>query len=177
VYHAALGPANRRVVGRLCDGWIPHNVPFPDLDDAFEEVAKAARETGRNPEKITVAPYVPAAVSDDATSARAAIHGHVAYYVGSGEGYRRAVGSRFPAEADAIAAAWQNGERGAAASEVTDEMVSALGVCGTPEEARAQLRDLAAAPIVDRPLVVVPQQAGADLAERTLEALAPAAGD
>lgn len=177
VYHAALGPANRRVVGRLCDGWIPHNVPFPDLDDAFEEVEKAARETGRDPEKITVAPYVPAAVSDDATSARAAIRGHVAYYVGSGEGYRNAVGSRFPEEADAIAAAWQNGERDGAASEVTDEMVSALGVCGTPEEARTQLRDLAATPIVDRPLVIAPQQAGADLAERTLEALAPVAGD
>jgi len=30
IYHAALGPANRRVVGRLCNGWMPHNIPFPN---------------------------------------------------------------------------------------------------------------------------------------------------
>ena len=173
VYHAALGPANRRVVGRLCDGWIPHNVPFPDLADAFEEIEESARKVGRDPDAITVAPYVPAAVSDDPTEAEAAIRGHVAYYVGSGEGYRRAVGSRFPDRAEAIAAAWQSGDRAEATRLVGDEMVAALGVCGATEEARAQLEALVEGSIVDRPVVVVPQQAAADLGERTLEALAP----
>ncbi|MFC7045959.1 LLM class flavin-dependent oxidoreductase [Halobacteriaceae archaeon GCM10025711] len=173
VYHAALGPANRRVVGRLADGWIPHNVPFPDLGDAFETVAETAEEAGRDPDAIEVAPYVPAAVSDDPGEARDAIRGHLAYYVGSGEGYRRAVAGRFPDQADRIAAAWQDGEHGEAAGHVTDSMIDALGVAGTPEMARDQLRDLADHPVIDRPLLTVPNQAAADLAEETMEALAP----
>jgi 5,10-methylenetetrahydromethanopterin reductase len=173
IYHAALGRANRRVVARLCDGWIPHNIPFPNLDDAFAYVADHAAEAGRNPDDITVAPYVPAAVAEDPDVARDAIRGHVAYYVGSGEGYRQAVASRFPDAADRIAEAWQAGERRAAAGHVTDEMVTALGVAGTPDEARAQLRDLAENPVIDRPIVTIPQQTADELAEPTVEALAP----
>ena len=63
VYHAALGRRNRRVVGREADGWIPHNVPFPALESAFEAVADAATAVGRDPSTIAVAPYVPAAVA------------------------------------------------------------------------------------------------------------------
>ena len=173
VYHAALGPANRRVVGRLADGWIPHNVPFPDLDDAFETVAETAREAGRDPEAIEVAPYVPAAVSEDGEAARDALRGHVAYYVGSGEGYRRAVAGRFPEQADRIAEAWAAGERERARGSVTDEMVDALGVAGTPEAARERLRDLEADTVVDRPLLVVPDGADEAIVEGTIEALAP----
>ena len=175
IYHAALGPANRRVVGRLCDGWLPHNVPFLDLDDAFEGIATAARERGRDPEAITVAPYVPAAASEDPDEAERAVRGHVAYYVGSAAGYRNAVGSRFPEASEAIASAWNQGDREAAAEAVTEEMVAALGVCGTPAEARAQLEALYEETIVDYPLVIVPQQAADDLAAGTLEALAPLA--
>jgi len=171
VYHAALGPANRRVVARLADGWIPHNVPFPRLEDAFAEIAETAREADRDPDDITVAPYVPAAVSDDPEEARDAIRGHVAYYVGSGEGYRKAVSQSFPDAADEIAAHWSDGDRGAARGAVTDEMIEALGVAGTPETARAQLAALTDG-IVDHPIVTVPQQA-TDLALETVQALAP----
>lgn len=173
LYHAALGPANRRVVGRLCDGWIPHNVPFSELDEAFEVVATAAREADRDPSQITVAPYVPAAVSEDEAEAYDAIRGHVAYYVGSGDGYRRAVGSLFPDRADEVADAWQAGERAEATDLVTDEMVEELGVAGTPAVARDRLENLVAETAIDRPLITIPEQAADDLAVGTIEALAP----
>jgi 5,10-methylenetetrahydromethanopterin reductase len=114
IYHAALEAANRRVVARPCDGWIPHNIPFPELSDAFEYIAEHAEENGRNEEEITVAPYVPAAVADDSAVARDAIRGHIAYYVGSGSGYERAVASRFPDEAERVVAEWRDGNRSAA---------------------------------------------------------------
>jgi len=174
VYHAALGPANRRVVARLADSWIPHNVPFPDLEAAFEEIETTAREADRDPDDITVAPYVPAAVSDDDPDrARDAIRGHVAYYVGSGEGYRRAVAQRFPDEAKAVADRWQAGDRNGAKAAVTDEMVAALGVSGAPEEAAEQLERLRDG-IVDQPILTVPAQAAGELALETIQALAPA---
>ncbi|QLG50578.1 LLM class flavin-dependent oxidoreductase [Natrinema halophilum] len=173
IYHAGLGPANRRVVGRLCDGWIPHNIPFSRLDEAFEEVVAAARERDRDPAEITIAPYVPSAVSDDREEARETLRRHIAYYVGSGEGYRRAVAMKFPDAADRVAAAWRDGNKRDAASAVTDDMLTDLGVAGTPEKAREQLRTLVDETGIDHPIVVVPEPASNDVTEMTIEALAP----
>jgi alkanesulfonate monooxygenase SsuD/methylene tetrahydromethanopterin reductase-like flavin-dependent oxidoreductase (luciferase family) len=50
-------------------------------------------------------------------------------------------------------------------------MIRALGVAGTPDEARQQLADLQEGPI-DHAIVTVPQQA-TDLALETIQALAP----
>ncbi len=175
IYHAALGPANCRVVARLADGWLPHLVPYDDLGTAFEPIAEHARAAGRDPAAITVAPYVIAAVDDDPTVARDAVRRHVAYYVGSGAGYRRAVAARFPEAAETIPGAWAAGERDRAAGSVTDEMVDALSVAGTPEAARERLAAIRALPAVDRPILVVPTNAFDALGERTIEALAPSA--
>ncbi|MFC7172922.1 LLM class flavin-dependent oxidoreductase [Haloplanus litoreus] len=173
VYTAALGPAARRATGRVADGWLPHNVPFTELADAFGTVAETAREAGRDPDEVTVAPYVPAAVDDDPDAARAAIRGHLAYYVGSGEGYRRAVATAFPDASERIAEAWRAGDRDAARGAVTAEMVDALGVAGTPDRAREQFRNVAGLDVVDHPIVVVPDGADETTTERTVAALAP----
>ncbi len=173
VYTAALGPAARRATGRVADGWLPHNIPFPELSSAFGTVAETAREAGRNPGEVTVAPYVPAAVASDPAEARAAVRGHLAYYVGSGEGYRRAVATTFPDEAARIAEAWAAGERDAAREAVTGEMVDALGVAGTPETARERFAAVSSLDVVDHPIVVVPDGVDEATTERTVEALAP----
>ncbi len=173
IYYAALGSANRRVVGRLCDGWIPHMIPFPDLDEAFETIADAAREADRDPNEITVMPYVPAATSDNEAEAYEALHGHIAYYVGSGDSYQRMVAKRFPEKAERISAAWRDGDREMATETVTDEMVDVLGVAGTPETVRDRLAKLVDETIIDRPLLAVPNQAADTLAEQTFESLAP----
>jgi 5,10-methylenetetrahydromethanopterin reductase len=174
VYAAALGPVNRRATGRTADGWLPHNIPFGRLDEAFENIAETARDAGRDPDDIAVAPYVPAAVSDDAEAARQAVRGHIAYYVGSGEGYRKAVARSHPDGADAVATAWHEGERGEARAAVTDEMIADLAVAGTPADTRDQFDDIVALDAVDEPIVVVPDNADETIIERTVEALAPA---
>jgi alkanesulfonate monooxygenase SsuD/methylene tetrahydromethanopterin reductase-like flavin-dependent oxidoreductase (luciferase family) len=173
IYYAALGPANRRVVGRVADGWIPHNIPFRRLENTFATIAEAAAAADRDPDDITVAPYVPCAVSEEREAAKDAIRGHVAYYVGSGEGYRKAVAAAFGDRAGAIAEAWRDGDRRAAADHVTDEMVDALGVAGTPETAHEKLADLVDRTPIDVPILVVPTQVAEEYAEPTLEALSP----
>jgi alkanesulfonate monooxygenase SsuD/methylene tetrahydromethanopterin reductase-like flavin-dependent oxidoreductase (luciferase family) len=173
VYTAALGPAMRRATGRTAEGWLPHNVPFEDLSTDFETIAETAHERDRDPDEITVAPYVPSAVSEDASRARATLRSHIAYYVGSGEGYRKAVAKRFPEGADAVAEAWRDGNRDEARKAVTDEMVAALGVAGTPAEAREQFDAIASIDVIDEPLVVVPTGAAEDIKARTVEALSP----
>lgn len=172
IYHAALGQANRRVVARLCDGWIPHNVPFPDLEDAFAYIADHAAAVGRD-DAIDVVPYIPAAVSDDIEAAKDAIRGHVAYYVGNGRGYEQSVAQRFPDDAAAVAEAWREGDRETAVGNVTNDMVKALGVAGTPEQAREQFRTITDIDCITRPMVTIPSNADEEMTERTIEALAP----
>lgn len=174
IFTAALGAAARRATGRVADGWIPHNIPFDRLEDAFETVAAAAAERDRDPDEITVAPYVPAAVAEDPSVAKDALSGHIAYYVGSGEGYRRVVGGAYPDAAETIAARWAAGDREAAREAVSEAMIEDLGVAGTPETALAQFRSIVDRPVIDAPILVVPRNA-TELAEDTLEALAPAA--
>jgi len=175
VYAAAVGPAMRRATGRVADGWLPHNIPFHDLDNAFETIAETAHEADRDPAEIAVAPYVPSAVSEDREAALRTARGHVAYYVGSGEGYRAAVAAHYDA-ADAVAEAWRDGDREGAREAVTDEMLDGLTVAGTPEEAREQLAVVAALDVIDEPIVVVPAGASDEVADRTVEALAPVNG-
>ncbi|WP_331236338.1 LLM class flavin-dependent oxidoreductase [Natronorarus salvus] len=175
LYNAALGPANRRLTGRLCDGWLPHNVPFPRMDEAFSVIAEAAAEAGRDPDEIDVSPYVPSAVCEERDEAYDLIRSHVAYYVGNGPGYRKSVATLFPEEAETVSEAWAAGERGRAVDEVTDGMVEALGVAGTPEEARERFSEIATLPTVDEPILVVPERASGETVERTVEELAPAA--
>ncbi|MFB6096729.1 MAG: LLM class flavin-dependent oxidoreductase [Haloferacaceae archaeon] len=172
IYTAALGEAARRATGRVADGWLPHNAPFDRYEECFETVARTARECDRDPDEIAVVPYVPCAVSDDPAEARAAIRGHLAYYVGSGEGYRDAVALSFPDRADRIARAWADGERDHARDLVTGEMIDALGVAATPATARERFASALPEGVVDGAVVVVPENAPG-LVEGTVEALAP----
>ncbi|BBZ30038.1 hypothetical protein MMAD_43330 [Mycolicibacterium madagascariense] len=48
---AASAPGYRRA-GRLADGWFPMMEPGPDLDAALAEVARGARDAGRDPAAI-----------------------------------------------------------------------------------------------------------------------------
>lgn len=173
VYNAALGPANRRATGRLCDGWIPHNIPWFALDDAFEVVAEAANQAGRDPDAIRVAPYVPTAVADDQASARTILRDHIAYYVGSGEGYRRAVAAHFPEAVETAADRWADGDRDEARLAITEEMVESLGIAGTPETAGDRFRSLVEGSIIDEPLLVFAGRPDADRVQRTVDAIAP----
>jgi len=174
VYNAALGPANRRVTGRLCDGWLPNNVPYDHLDEAFETVADAARENGRSPDDIEVSPWVYVAVNDDdPDAARDAVRGAVAYYVGSSDGYKNALAMGYPERAERIASAWRSGDRASARGTITDEMVAQLGCAGTADDVRQRLCELVDRSVVDTPIVSFPAGLDDQAVERSFEAAAP----
>ncbi|MFB6311273.1 MAG: LLM class flavin-dependent oxidoreductase [Salinirussus sp.] len=178
VYNAALGPANQRATGRVADGWLPYFLPIPHLPDAFDRIATAAREAGRDPSAITVSPQLLSVVDDDnPAAARDAIRQYTAYYIGRFEddSYTAAIASEFHEEADEIADAWERGEEDAAAALVTDEMVDAFGIAGSAPAARDRLRDVLEMDVVDRPIVYVPYGMDVDTTLRTIEALRPAA--
>lgn len=175
VYNAALGEANRRATGRVADGWLPYNLPFSALSEAFETIAAAARKADRDPDRIQVAPFVPAAVSDDSGQAREIIRTNIATYLGrfTDETYTNAVGRTFPDVTERIVGAWRRGDREGAIAAVTDELVDSMGVAGTPANARQRLQEVCDLPVVDRPILMVPNEAPAGLTRTTIKELAP----
>ena len=173
VYNAALGEANRRATGRVADGWLPYVFPVSALGEAFETVARTAREAGRDPDAIEVTPQVMAAVDDDPEVAKDVVREYVARYVGALSNYRNALADWYPDEAAAIGDAWESGGMEAAMDAVPDELVFELGVAGTAEDARDQLRAVLDEPVVDCPIVYVPRSAPDAVRDRTIEALAP----
>jgi 5,10-methylenetetrahydromethanopterin reductase len=173
VYAAALGAANRRATGRVADGWLPHNIPFDHLEEAYETIAETAHEAGRDPDEITVSPYVPCAVSDDPDEASAVIRNHLAYYLGSSDGYKNAAALSFPDQAEQIAHAWREGDRDTAREAVTRRMIDSLAITGTPATARKQFETLAARDVVDDVIVSIPIGASDSLRKKTVVDLAP----
>lgn len=175
VYNAAMGEANLRATGATSDGWIPYNIPLPNLAGSFDRVAAAATEADRDPDDIEVTPWIPAAVSPDGTDADRLISRTLASFIGgyTDDNYRKAVSSRFPDEADAIATAWKAGDEEGAIEQVTPEMLSALSIAGSPAEAKERLASVLDHPVIDVPVLVVPYGAPKPLVERTIQTLSP----
>jgi hypothetical protein len=102
-----------------------------------------------------------------------AVRGTVAYYVGASTGYERAVGSVYPDEATNIAEAWREGNRDAARTAVTDELVLDLGCAGSEEAVQEQLRDLASVDVIDTVLVDIPDGLDPGDVETTVRVAGP----
>ena len=177
VANAALGERNRRITGELADGWLPFNIPLPSLPAAFETIAEAAQAAGRDPDAITVRPWIPTAVSEDRESALGLLRGNVVNYVGGFEdnAYKNALAQHFQDAAEAIADAERAGDHDAARAAVSDEMIRAVGIAGTPGEARSQLAEIQGMSVVDTPIVSVPSAASDEVVDTTVETLAPSA--
>jgi alkanesulfonate monooxygenase SsuD/methylene tetrahydromethanopterin reductase-like flavin-dependent oxidoreductase (luciferase family) len=83
---------------------------------------------------------LPASVGDTRGAALAALRPGIAFYCGFFPRYNRMMAEHgFAAEAGAIAEAWARGDREAAESAVSDEMIDATSVSGTPDQCRARI--------------------------------------
>ena len=143
------------------------------MEETYETIADTAHEAGRDPDEITVSPYVPCTVSDDPDEASAVIRNHLAYYLGSSDGYKNAAALSFSEQAEKIAQAWREGDRDTARKAVTGEMIDSLAIIGTSATARKQLETLAARDIVDDVIASIPIGASDSLRKKTVAELSP----
>src|SRR2546422_679994 len=114
---------------------------------ALADVRAGAEATGRSLDTIRIAPQVSIYVTDDPAAARDRERQHIAFYIG-GMGvfyhqYMHRIG--FGTEADRVRAAFQSKDRDGAAKLVTDEMVDAVTILGTPTQCRDQMQRFFAA--------------------------------
>ena len=142
IYIAALSPPSLRLTGELADGWLPIFLAPSRMAAAVAELKNGAEAAGRRLCDIAISPQVSIYITDDVAAARDRERPHIAFYVG-GMGvfyhqYMRRIG--FGAEADRVREAFLAKERDRAAKLVTDEMVDAMTILGTPKQCRDQIQ-------------------------------------
>ncbi len=147
IYIAALGPAGLRLTGELADGWLPIFLAPSRMAPAMADLRAGAESVGRSLRDIAISPQVSIYVTDKPAAARDRERPHIAFYIG-GMGvfyhqYMQRLG--FGAEADRVRQAWEARDRDKAAGLVTDEMVDAMTIIGTPRECRDQMQAFFAA--------------------------------
>ena len=161
------------MTGELADGWLPIFLAPSRMATAVAEIKASAEAAGRSMQDIKVSPQVSTYVTDDVAGARDRERPHIAFYIG-GMGvfyhrYWRRIG--FAAEADRIREAYLSRDRDGAARLVTDEMVDAVTIIGTPDECRVKMQSFFEAG-VDEVRVVLNEQDKSRYLE-TIRALAP----
>jgi len=141
IYIASLSPPSLKMTGEIADGWLPIFLAPSRMDAAVAQLKEGAESANRSLNDIIISPQVSVYVTDDAKMARDKERPHISFYIG-GMGvfyhqYMHRIG--FGEEADMVRKAYMDKERGKAASLVTDEMVDATTIIGTPEECATQM--------------------------------------
>ena len=177
IYVASLGQRNLELTGELADGWLPIWTHSEKLPEIKEPLLAALTAAGRQAGDVTTAPQILSCASDDEETVANAVRqarAHMAFYIGGMGRYYYDLFCRYgyQAEGDAVRRAWAEGDRGAAAHAITDEMVGSITAIGAPDECRRKMARFRANG-VDMPLVAFPHGAERDTMLSTLEALAP----
>ena len=141
IYIASLSPPSLRMTGEIADGWLPIFLAPSRMDAAVAQLKEGAESANRSLDDITISPQVSVYMTDDPKAARDRERPHISFYIG-GMGvfyhqYMHRIG--FGEEADMVRKAYMDKERGKAASLVTDEMVDATTIIGTPQECAGQM--------------------------------------
>jgi len=173
IYIAALSPASLRLTGELADGWLPIFLAPSRMRAAAAELEAGAKAAGRSLADIAISPQTSIYVTDNRSAARDRERPHLAFYIG-GMGvfyhqYMHRIG--FGTEADQVRQAYQTKDREGAARLVTDEMVDAVTIIGTPDECRAHIQTFHAAGVQEVRLVF--NEPDKDAFLRSLRAMAP----
>jgi F420-dependent oxidoreductase-like protein len=141
IYIASLSPPSLRMTGEIADGWLPIFLAPSRMDAAVAQLKEGAESANRSLNDLTISPQVSVYMTDDPKAARDRERPHISFYIG-GMGvfyhqYMHRIG--FGEEADMVRKAYMDKERGRAASLVTDEMVDATTIIGTPQECAGQM--------------------------------------
>jgi alkanesulfonate monooxygenase SsuD/methylene tetrahydromethanopterin reductase-like flavin-dependent oxidoreductase (luciferase family) len=177
IYISAVFPKMTALAGEIADGVMLTRSSLGTAAPVREALGEGARRIGRDPAGIVVASLLPTMVADSRAEALAALRPGLAYYAGFFPRYNRLMAEHgFADEAAAIAVSWAKGDREGAERAVTDALIDATSVAGTPEECRAKIAAYRASGI-DLP-ILSPYARGPDAKSRfeaVIRACAPTA--
>jgi alkanesulfonate monooxygenase SsuD/methylene tetrahydromethanopterin reductase-like flavin-dependent oxidoreductase (luciferase family) len=171
VYVAATTPPSIRQAGEVADGVLPIHWPRERLEDVRSLLAEGAAIGARDAGTLVVAPSVNLVIARDEGDPLLAARAPIAHYVGRmGASYPEMLERYgYEAEVRAVREAWSRRDADAAAAAVSDRLLQATSVVGTPAAAAERLRELR---VQGADLPIVPLPAGEPLeAGRLLETL------
>ena len=133
---------NRRMIetaGRVSDGLVCH----PTFSSQYVSevvrpaIAAGASRSGRDPGDVEILGMVLCSVNDDEQAARREVAAQIAFYAAPRAYAPMFEASGFAAEAEQIRRAFAGGDHEAMLDAVSDDMLDAIGVAGTPDQVRA----------------------------------------
>ena len=174
IYIAALKQKSITSIGEMADGWIPTFWPYDLLDRGHAWIAEGAAKSGRTPSEIVTAPFTTVIpLGDKMGTARA--REIIAFYIGGmGDYYKQLLtGFGFGDECERIAELYADkATRKQAQEAVTERMIEALTVSGTPEHCLAELkrrREFG----MNLPIISLPPNAPWPMVKMFIQGLAP----
>ena len=177
VYLSAVFQKGIALCGEVADGIILTRSTLRTAAQVRMHLAEGARNARRDPARIEVTSLLPTSVGDTRDAALAVLRPGIAFYCGFFPRYNRMMAEHgFATEAAAIAEAWARGDRATAERAVSDAMIDATSVSGTPDQCRARIEAYRTSGI-DVP-IISPFARGADAKARfvaAIEACAPSA--
>ncbi len=143
IYLAAMSPQMLQLAGEIADGALLYLNPLAKMPEAIAEIQKGAEKANRPAGSVDVAAFLPTIVTEQPELGKQLVARVIAYYVGGmGAYYHRKLSEvGFKDVADKIQAAWMRGDRARATSEVTQELVDAIAITGTPAQCRSKLQE------------------------------------
>lgn len=139
IYVSAVFPKMTAVCGEIADGVILTRSTLDTGAKVRALLAEGAARAGRDASQVAVTTLLPTAVSDDRQEALDRMRPGLAFYAGFFPRYNKLLAAHgFVEETTAITEAWARGERDVTAL-VSDEMITATGIAGTPDDCRARL--------------------------------------
>jgi alkanesulfonate monooxygenase SsuD/methylene tetrahydromethanopterin reductase-like flavin-dependent oxidoreductase (luciferase family) len=140
IYVSAVFPKMAILCGEIADGIILTRSTLATAAGIRSHLAEGALRAGRLPAEVTVTSLLPTAVGETRQEALDALRPGLAFYAGFFPRYNRLIAEHgFAGEATAIAAAWAHGDRNAAERAVSDALIDATGIAGTPQDCRERV--------------------------------------
>ncbi len=134
IYISALFPKMIALSGAIADGVILTRSTLQTGRNIKEHLARSSAAP------FTITTLLPTSVAESRQDALDALRPGLAFYAGFFPRYNRLLaGHGFEEEAAAIAEAWARNDRAAAARAVSDAMIDATSVAGTPAQCRERI--------------------------------------
>lgn len=160
IYIAALGPKMCQLAGEIADGVLMNWATTTYVKDAIANVRLGAERAGRKPDDVQIVCYIRAAVGPDEKVIKQALARETVRYV-SLDFYRLMFNqSSFAEETEAVMKALPSGID-AAAERISDRMLEAVAVFGSPETCRRRIEEYRALGVAHP--VVAPVAVGANV--------------
>jgi probable F420-dependent oxidoreductase len=146
IYLSAVFEKGLQLCGEIANGVLLTRSTIATAARVRGQLREGATHAGRDPGHIAVASLLPTMVAETRADALAALRPGLAFYAGFFPRYNRMMaGHGFAEEAAAIAEAWSRGDRAAAERAVSDALIDATSIAGTPAECRARIEQYRAA--------------------------------